>query len=359
MKAKISFVMAIITAIILCATTACSQSKSEEPEVNASITIEQNTTEQTTTLTETTEQKTTESVTSKTDDELFREYVESSNFKNYSSRHKNMLCSNSYYNYDGELIINCPWYYDNDIILCEYEDNIVMLETRDIILLKYLGEESPYYVKCLFEVPDYYEEAFEYTIEDNFVSFPERETIVETNKSDEGVYTFVTEVNGQENIKNEIELFGLADCEYEEGMSFRYIYKFNADTKELVGFDAVVIDSDNKSHTLVTEKIEYDVNTFDTKSESALFDDYFEALADNEHMRTVTIIIDANTDEEHEVEYKLPYNVRFSVFRSDFAFAGNVYADRECTQVFEDSDGTQDIKIYIPKVDKETEEKST
>ena len=283
----------------------------------------------------------------------FEAYVAAASDDEWHSRHDNVLRIDS--RYDDEEIINTLWYYrDSGLAVSKYSDGGATMLSPDYFIQRYSDTQPPEYLCLLYDDPKTTEEYFHYCCAD-LLNILEREILIETSESEDGVFTAVTQVSGKENVQQEMAAFkALADRVYEDGMTIRYVYTFNVETADLMSADVYLIDADGTSHTVNKTVFSFDVEKYDPAQEGEPFAEYCAAANDPDQTHTVTIVYAADSETEHTVEFVLPHNVHVSALEQGIPVEG-LYTDYECMELFEDDTVTDDLTLYAPAVETATE----
>ena len=121
-------------------------------------------------------------------------------------------------------------------------------------------------------------------------------------------------------------------------------------TKDIVELFETLENASGESRILKRLTYTFDGTTYDPFKEGEPFAEFKTLMADPAQNRTLTITFDPNTADEFINEYTLPYQTRFRVFREEGQVI-SFYTDRECTQMFESSDGVTDLELYVKKAE--------
>ena len=156
----------------------------------------------------------------------------------------------------------------------------------------------------------------------------------------EGDHLIITTSLPAEDTKETVEGYGY---ECEEGDSMRVVYTVDAQTYALVEETTEIVKADGAVETLGGIKVTFNPE----RPESA--DEMYRFLTESENMRTVTVILDPDTEEEKTYSAVLPAGTPvYPILPEGYE---TLYTDKECTQVLEGSGDTNaDATLYsIPE----------
>ena len=210
-----------------------------------------------------------------------------------------------------------------------------------------MEEQEIAYVEVLFDTDDAAAYSFAYARDAAVITIPEQEELLETVREDNGLFIAVTQISDPDFVSQAMEEHAsMGGYAYEDGMILQYKYTFDAETKDLLGVDVILIDSAGEAHTYSTEMYAYDVEPYDPAKDGEPFAKYLAASADPEQVRTVSVTFDTNTENEHTVEYVIPHYTYFNILSHD-TYVEEIFSDHECTQPYEGSDGVEDLVLYV------------
>lgn len=222
-----------------------------------------------------------------------------------------------------------------------------MLRLADLWVDRNQYDEDFVYTETLFDTLEASESAFAYALASELVIIPEQETLLEAKNTGDGRFVAVTEITDGEHItyllENTPSVGGYA---YTEGMTLRYEYTFDKESSDLLNVDAFLTAPEGETQLWQRDSYAYDVEPYDPFAEGEPFTEYYAAATDSEQSRTITVIFDPNTDNEHDISYFLPRTAFFYIFRDGW-YVEKCYTDRACTQIFESSDGVSDLELYV------------
>lgn len=129
---------------------------------------------------------------------------------------------------------------------------------------------------------------------------------------------------------------------YEEGSSWKYVYRMNPETLALQSFVSSVTYADGSTETILQIEYQYDVPLPDGAQE------LLERLDDPQQLRTVTVTLNPDTEEELTRSAIMRKGEGAQVVLDD-AQAYSWYVDRECTQAYEGADTNEDLHVYLKR----------
>lgn len=278
--------------------------------------------------------------------ETFEKLVAASGGDTILSRHENFEMTRTIFR-DEEEILTVTNYRDADVDYWGYSDGSAALRRADVWVDREPGAEGFVYVETIFDTPEALEYSFVYSRDSALITIPEQEKLLETKDAGDGRFVAVTESRDSELIRQILaETESVGGYAYVEGMSLRYEYTFDTQSSDLLNIDAFLIDPEGEAHLLLRDTYAYDVNVYDPFAEGEPFAEYEAAATDPELSRTITVVFDPDTDNEHSVEYVLPRAAYFYIFRDGW-YVEEIYTDRACAQLFESSDGVSDLELYV------------
>ena len=239
---------------------------------------------------------------------------------------------------DNKQALKSTAYWDCGKFYVEYDDGAFLYD-GNLAFFRFQTDGASSYTSLLLG-PD----GIDKLVVDDVLLIPEEETLLETSSDKQ--FIAVTELSAKEYV--EIEIKGYTDdgTKYEEGMSIRYSYIFDKDSKELLQIDSNLIFPDNSIRNLGPIKYSYNVDFLDPfeKQENK---EYVAAAKDQARSRTIKVTYSPGTDDEQTMEYTIPKGYPFYIFTDNYV--SEVYLDKDCTKLFDMSADTgEDLELFVP-----------
>lgn len=280
----------------------------------------------------------------------FQAYVDANTKEELLKRHQIFRIVLNEYR-DGVIGETLHYYLDNDYAAWNFDYGVNWLNGHEYTLDSYIDGDTPYYVTYLSKQAEYHDEILDWARGNEFLCLTEPDRIVETIDNGGGTFSGVIEFNDPEKVKNNIAENAPDlpdDLEYEEGMAIRYNYIFSTETKDLLEYDTFLVIAGKEPVLLNVATFFYDGETYDPFEKGEPFAAYSAAMDDPGQFRTITVIFDPNTKDELEMAYSVPKNTALRIINNSERVQ-NIYTDRECTQLYDDSErGAEDLTLYVP-----------
>lgn len=276
------------------------------------------------------------------DADRFEEMVSANNIADVLSRHS----SESLYRtvqFNDEAIATELFYTNADICYIEISDGYAMMMRSDLYVMTE-GEGYDTALYCLCDDPQAYRDFFAGEQAEYTLTVPEEEVLSDTVERD-GHFFATTMTWDDALVKDTVDsfysLFG--GYEYQEGMGIKYVYDFDAATLDQLSAVSYIVDGDGAEHLLVKDEYAYDEVIDPTANEDGPLYAWLNA---GEDTRTIKVTFASDSDAAYSREYTLPKRAHFEVYNNG-ACVEDYYADAACTQPYEDSDGIQDVEVYV------------
>lgn len=249
---------------------------------------------------------------------------------------------------DGEEILAETSYRDADTYFWGFSDGRAMLRQADLwVDWAAKGEGVEAYTETIFDSVEAAQEAFAYALDSASVILPETETLLETVDTGDGRFVAITEESDPATVAWTLSAnLPAGGYEYAEGMTLRYEYTFDTNTRDVLNIRTELTEVEGETLLTQEESFAYDVEAYDPFAQGEPFAEYEAAATDPKQNRTIAVVFDPDTENERGVEYVLPNHAFFSVFLNG-QYVEQLYTDRECTQLFEGSDGISDLQLYV------------
>lgn len=249
---------------------------------------------------------------------------------------------------DGEEILAETSYRDADTYFWGFSDGRAMLRQADLWVDRAAkGEGVEAYTETIFDSVEAAQEAFAYALDSASVILPETETLLETVDTGDGRFVAITEESDPATVAWTLSAnLPAGGYEYAEGMTLRYEYTFDTNTRDVLNIRTELTEVEGETLLTQEESFAYDVEAYDPFAQGEPFAEYEAAATDPKQNRTIAVVFDPDTENERGVEYVLPNHAFFSVFLNG-QYVEQLYTDRECTQLFEGSDGISDLQLYV------------
>ena len=249
---------------------------------------------------------------------------------------------------DGEEILAETSYRDADTYFWGFSDGRAMLRQADLWVDRAAkGEGVEAYTETIFDSVEAAQEAFAYALDSASVILPETETLLETVDAGDGRFVAITEESDPATVAWTLSAnLPAGGYEYAEGMTLRYEYTFDTNTRDVLNIRTELTDAEGVILLTQEESFAYDMEAYDPFAQSEPFAEFEAAATDPKQNRTIAVVFDPDTENERSVEYVLPNHAFFSVFLNG-QYVEQLYTDRECTQLFEGSDGISDLQLYV------------
>lgn len=280
------------------------------------------------------------------DAETFKALVAANTGSAILSRHASFGITRSTFR-DGEESFTETGYRDADTYFWGFSDGRALLCRADLWVNREAEDGNFSYVETIFDSDEAAQEALAYALDSASVLLPETEALLETSDAGDGRFVAVTRESDPETIAWSLsETLSAGGYEYAEGMTLRYEYAFDTQTQDLLSLRTELTDADGAVLLTQEASCAYDVEDYDPFAEGEPFAEYEAAATNPERSRTVTVIFDPDTQSERSASYYMPQKTFFSVFLNG-EYVEQFYTDRECTQPYENGDGTEDLVLYV------------
>ena len=280
------------------------------------------------------------------DAETFKALVAANTGSAILSRHASFGTTRSTFQ-GGEEILTETSYRDADTYFWGFSNGRAMLRKADLWVDREATDGDFYYVETIFDSEEATREAFAFALDSAPVLLPETEVLLETVDAGDGRFLAVTRESDPETIAWSLsETLFAGGYEYAEGMTLRYEYAFDAQTQDLLSIHTELTDADDAVLLTQEDNCAYDVEDYDPFTDGEPFAQYEADVRDPEHSRTVTVVFDPDTENERAMDCVQPRSAVFSVFLNG-EYVKQVYTDPECTQPYENGDGTEDLVLYV------------
>ncbi|MFI3171556.1 MAG: hypothetical protein R3Y24_04570 [Eubacteriales bacterium] len=204
-------------------------------------------------------------------------------------------------------------------ILYDITDEVCMLELEGSYYCLagcYTLEEYGIYLESSILTPD--------TLEEEVISVEE-----------DGDYKIVTTQASEDVAKEMVEYVGV---EYTEDGIYTITYTIELESNSIVCMEATYTDSTGESIVIESSEITY--NTERTEATELLYAE----MNSVEAYRTITLIIDPNTEDEVTYTASVPVNY---VAIADLPYGCEAfYSDEDCTEIFESNGNYEDDVIF-------------
>lgn len=317
MKKRIALFLAVLMALLLCTLAACTKDEVKAP-----------------------------------DPETLKTYMDANTKEALWKRHQIFRCDFIEYR-EEEIFETLNYYLDSDYALWDFSRGEKWLYGRDVSLDLFLEGETKQFYAYLSDTDELIEKWLDEVKANEFLELIEADRVVETVDEGDGKFVGVLEFTDPAKIKQVIEENAPdlpEDLEYEEGMAIRYRYTFSTETKDLLGYETILVKAGEEPTVLNAATFFYDGERLDPFAEGELFSDYRAAVEDPVRRRTITFVFDTDTEEEIVREYVLPQHAAFHIY-SKGERVEEFYTDRACTKPYEGDDGTEALTLYIPQAD--------
>ena len=239
---------------------------------------------------------------------------------------------------DNKQVLISTAYWDSGKFYVEYDDGAFLYD-GNLAFFRFQTDGASSYTSLLLG-PD----GIDKLVVDDVLLIPEEETLLETSSDKQ--FIAVTELSAKEYVEIEIEGYTDDGTKYEEGMSIRYSYIFDKDTKELLQIDSNLIFPDDSTRDLGPIKYSYNVE-FQDPFEREDNKEYIAAAKDPALSRTIKVTYSPGTDDEQNMEYTIPKEYPFYIFTDNYV--SEVYLDKDCTELFDMSaDAGEDLELFVP-----------
>lgn len=284
--------------------------------------------------------------TVKPDAETFKGLVAANTGSAILSRHTSFGIERSTFQ-GGEKIFTETSYRNADTYFWGFSNGRALLRQADLYVNREEYDGAFSYVETIFDSMEAIQEAFSYALDSPPVLLPETEALLETVDAGNGRFVAVTQERDPQSIAWSLsENLFAGGYEYANGMTLRFEYAFDTQTKDLLSIRTELTDANGVLLLTQEDICAYDVKDYDPFAEGEPFAEYETDARDPERSRTITIVFDPDIENERTMNYVLPRNAFFSVFLNG-EYVNQIYTDRECTHSFTGSDGTVNLVLYI------------
>ena len=279
------------------------------------------------------------------DPAAFQAFMAANTGKEMRTRHANVLMTRTTF-FDGTEVGTENCYRDADTFLWNYNDGRALLRTADRFIDLGFGADG-LYGRTIFDSAEDLAGSFEWFRDTCFIILLDGEEPVRCYDTEDGLFIAETRCADPSSVKQALAETGFTGSyQYTDGMVMNYRYIFDRETSDLVRTESFLADSEGRSNAYQVETFAYDVETYDPSADGEFFADYLAAVPAPEDLRTVRIVFDPDTENEKAVEEAFPLHTCFSVFHNG-AFIRDFYIDRECTQIRDSYEVTEDLVLYV------------
>ena len=333
MKRKNIYTAVLATAFI-CILTSCSQDEKAD-----------NTSQE-----ESSEVTVTESVNEpEADAEKVNEYLAADADALYWNHHENMWCL--LYKYvNEEKQSPMRFYQDDRSYIWIFEDGRVTYGSHDSYIYIIPDGDNITYRADLTDRDELYETWYKNIHTRNYVVVNDSFILLETSEKEDGTFEVLYEIRDPEACRQLVESEAPdlpEDFVYEDGTCFRYLYRFDIKTKDLLGYFHYSVNADGSVRTLAEAEFLYDTDKYDPFAEGEPIFEYRSMQEDPEKSRKITITFDPDTEYEKTRETVIPQIAGFGIYYRDDVPVEDLYTDRECTVPYtEDMDNGSDLDLF-------------
>lgn len=230
---------------------------------------------------------------------------------------------------------------ENNGVVEEYVDSDITYRQEQGYAELYVGGELRYasFDGTLAAVLPIDQEPRRYYLEENsFYAYPSLNEIIKTCRKENGRWYVTTELSAED-----MQIWA-ANNNYtcNEGEKMSISYELDEKTLAPITQKELLVAADGTQNSLLTVTVTYNTEKPD------LAKTMLEHLSSTENLRSVTVVVNPDTEEEQTFTMKIPKGDSISI-DSPEEYEG-FYTDRACTQTLGTSDRNEDITVYLKKV---------